>query len=77
VVLPRFLGVVRRVERVAVGDVGMVPSLVMILVLVVGRSFTMMLGRQFVMLGRLAMMIRALVIGHVFLPARGARHVSW
>ncbi len=62
--LARFGSVVRRMKRMSMRDMRVVPCLVMIVGIVMIRRMTMMLGRMLVMLGRLAMMLCALVILH-------------
>jgi hypothetical protein len=57
VVLARFFGVMRRVEVMSVGDVGVVPRLVVIALLVVIRRVPMVFGRVLVMLSGLAMVL--------------------
>ena len=59
-----FGGVVRRVMKMAVGDVGVMSGDVMIFFFVVPRGFAMMMRRKFVMLGSLVVMLGCL-LGHV------------
>jgi hypothetical protein len=77
VVLSRLVCMVRRVQRVTMRHVRVMPGLVVIIVIVVGSSLTMVLGCQLVMLRRLAVMLRALMMGHPCLPARDARQLGY
>ena len=62
--LSGFGGVVRRVMKVAVGDVSVMGGDVMIFFFVVPRGFAMMMRREFVMLGSFVVMLGCL-LGHV------------
>jgi hypothetical protein len=61
VVLPGFLGMMGSVQRMAVGDVGMVAGLLVVARFVVLCRFPVMFGRVFMMLCRLVMMFRTFV----------------
>lgn len=61
VVLPGFAGMISRVQRMSVRDMGVMPGLLMIARLMVFGGFAVMFGRLFVMLGGLMMMLCSLV----------------
>ena len=64
VMLAGFLGVMRGVKGVAVGDMGVMRSLDVILVVVMLGRTPMMLSRLFVVIRRLPVMLCALVLRH-------------
>jgi hypothetical protein len=59
--LPGFVGMVAGVQRVSMGDVGVVPGLLVIARVVVFGRFAMMCGGVFVMFGGLQMMFRSVM----------------
>jgi hypothetical protein len=61
VVLGGFFGMLRGVQRVSVGDMGVMPGLLVIARFVVACRFPVMFGRVFVMLRRLMMMLCSMV----------------
>jgi hypothetical protein len=61
VMLNRFLGMIAGVQRVPVGDVGVVGGLLVIARLMMRCRFPVMFGRVLMMLRRLEMMFRSLV----------------
>jgi len=62
VLFPRLVGVMCGVERVAMRDVRMMRGLFVLVVLMVLRRLAMMLGRFFMVVGRLPVMFRSLVL---------------
>ena len=72
VALGRLGGVMRRVMRVTVRDMGVVRRRVVLARVVVLRRFVMVLRRVFVMFGGLAMMLHC-VLGHVRLRGNPPR----
>jgi hypothetical protein len=64
-----FFGVPDGMHCMAVSDVRMVAGLDMVAVIVVARSFAMMLGRVVVMFGGFQMVFNALVLRHVVLSS--------
>ena len=61
VVLHRFFGMISGMQRVSVGDVGVVRGLLVIARLMVFGRFPVMFGRVLMMLRRLEMMFRSLM----------------
>lgn len=61
VVLGGFLGMIRRVQRVAVRNVGVMSSALVVAGFVVSSGFAVMLRRGFMMMGSLMMMFGAFV----------------
>lgn len=64
----RFLGMVRCVHRVAVGNMRMVAGLLMLAFLVKFGRLAVMFGRMFMMLGGCFVMLGLGVAGHDVLP---------
>jgi hypothetical protein len=61
VMLAGFVGMVSGVDRVSMGDVGVVPGLLVIARLMVFGRFAMMRGGVFMMFGGLQMMFRSVM----------------
>jgi hypothetical protein len=59
VMFPGFLGMMGSVQRMSVGDMGVVPGFLVIARIVMLGRFPVMPGRMFVMLRRLVVMFRS------------------